>query len=129
MTFQGLTVPALSQMSKKGGNALGLDPSDGPLFHVLLYMVWEDAAKDQQLNRAASEFMAAAKAEAKSRGLYNRFIYLNYAGPYQNVIPGYGNANLAKLKSIAKKYDPEAVFQTLQPGGYKLEGAPYGEVV
>jgi hypothetical protein len=129
LTFQAFTVPALSQMSKKGGNALGLGPEDGPLFHVLLYMVWDDASKDDKFNKAALEFMNAAKAEAKSRGVYSRYIYLNYAGPYQNVIPGYGEANLAKLKSIAKKYDPTAVFQKLQPGGYKLEGAPYGETI
>lgn len=73
--------------------------------------------------------MQAAKEEAKARGLYNRFIYVNYAGPYQNVIPGYGEENLARLKKVAEKYDPRAVFQTLQPGGYKLEGAPYGEEV
>ncbi|KAL1603089.1 hypothetical protein SLS59_004746 [Nothophoma quercina] len=129
LTFQAFTVPALSQMSKKGGNALGLNPADGPLFHVLLYMVWDDASKDDTLNKAASEFMSAAKEEAKSRGLYNRYIYMNYGGPYQNVVPSYGDENLAKLKTIAKKYDPKAVFQTLQPGGYKLEGAPYGETV
>ncbi|KAH6639597.1 hypothetical protein C7974DRAFT_134998 [Boeremia exigua] len=129
LTFQAFTVPTLSQAAKKGGNALGLNPADGPLFHCLLYMVWDDASKDTTLNKAASEFMAAAKAEAKTRGLYNRYIYMNYAGPYQNVVPSYGEANLAKLKSIAKKYDPHAVFQKLQPGGYKLEGAPYGETV
>ncbi|KAJ8116801.1 hypothetical protein OPT61_g1844 [Boeremia exigua] len=129
LTFQAFTVPALSQTSKKGGNALGLSPDEGPLFHVLLYMVWDDASKDQTLNRAASEFMAAAKTEAKNRGLYNEYIYMNYAGPYQNVVPSYGEENLAKLKKIAKKYDPQAVFQKLQPGGYKLEGAPYGETI
>ncbi|KAF2996221.1 hypothetical protein E8E13_002600 [Curvularia kusanoi] len=129
LTFQAFTVPALSQMSKKGGNALGLDPADGPLFHVLLYMVWDDASKDETLNKAASKFMNDAKVEAKKRGLYSRYIYMNYAGPYQNVVPGYGDANLEKLKDIAKKYDPHAVFQKLQPGGYKLEGAPYGETI
>jgi hypothetical protein len=129
LTFQAFTVPALSQMSKKGGNALGLSPFDGPLMHTLLYMVWDDASKDDQINQAALDFWNAAKAEAKSRGLYSRYIYLNYAGPYQNVIRGYGEANLAKLKSISKKYDPSAVFQKLQPGGYKLEGAPFGETI
>jgi hypothetical protein len=129
LTFQAFTVPAMTQMSKKGGNALGLDPKDGPLFHCLLYMVWDDASKDDQFNKAALDFMNAAKVEAKKRGVYHRYIYMNYAGPYQNVVPGYGEANLAKLKKIAKKYDPSAVFQKLQPGGYKLEGAPYGETI
>ncbi|KAF2031606.1 FAD-binding domain-containing protein [Setomelanomma holmii] len=129
LTFQAFTVPALSQISKKGGNALGLSHNDGLLFHCLLYMVWDDASKDTHFNKAALDFMNAAKAEAKARGVYNRYIYMSYAGPYQNVVPSYGETNLAKLKSVAKKYDPSAVFQTLQPGGYKLEGAPYGETI
>jgi FAD/FMN-containing dehydrogenase len=129
LTFQAFTVPAMSQMSKKGGNALGLNPADGPLFHVLLYMVWTDANNDNKLNKAALEFMNAAKAEAKTRGLYNKYIYMNYAGPYQNVVPSYGDKNLAKLKAIANKYDPSAVFQKLSPGGFKLQGAPYGETI
>jgi len=129
LTFQAFAVPALNQMSKKGGNALGLDPKDGPLMHCLLYMVWDDASKDDQFNKAALEFMNAAKVEAKKRGVYHRYIYMNYAGPYQNVVPSYGETNLAKLKKVAKKYDPSAVFQKLQPGGYKLEGAPYGETI
>jgi FAD/FMN-containing dehydrogenase len=129
LTFQAFTVPAMQQMSKKGGNALGLSPTDGPLMHTLLYMVWDDAAKDNKLQQAALDFMSAAKAEAKKRGVYHDFIYLNYAGPYQNVIPSYGKEKLARLKAIAKKYDPTAVFQKLQPGGFKLEGAPYGETI
>jgi hypothetical protein len=116
-------------MSKKGGNALGLSPADGPLMHTLLYMVWDDASKDDQLNQAALDFMNAAKTEAKNRDVYTKYIYLNYAGPYQNVIPSYGDEKLGKLKSIAKKYDPIDVFQKLQPGGFKLEGAPYGETI
>jgi hypothetical protein len=115
LKFQAFTVPALSHVIKKGGNALGLDPEDGPLFHCLLYMVWDDASKDDKYDKAALDFMNAAKTEVKARGVYSRYIYMNYAGPYQNVVPGYGEANLAKPKSIAKRYDPRAVFR-----GYSL---------
>jgi hypothetical protein len=38
LTFQAFTVPALSHMSEKGGNALGLGPENGPLF--LAYFTW-----------------------------------------------------------------------------------------
>jgi hypothetical protein len=34
-----------------------------------------------------------------------------------------------KLKAISKKYDPTSVFQKLQPGYFKWEGAPFGTVV
>ena len=129
LSFQAFTVPAMKQMSKKGGNALGISPDDGPLMHILLYMVWEEASEDNKLQKAALDFMKAAKAEAKKQGVYHDFIYLNYASPYQSVIPSYGKDELAMLKSISNKYDPTAVFQKLQPGGFKLEGAPYGEKI
>ncbi|KAM5519909.1 FAD binding domain protein [Fusarium oxysporum f. sp. phaseoli] len=36
----------------------------------------------------------------------------------------YGTSNKSKLKGIAKKYDPQQVFQQLQPGYFKLDRAP-----
>lgn len=59
-------------------------------------------------------------AAAKQRGLYNEYVYLNDAGPDQAVFPGYGAKNFQRLRDISKKYDPEGVFQTLLPGGFKL---------
>ncbi|EUC50339.1 hypothetical protein COCMIDRAFT_1060 [Bipolaris oryzae ATCC 44560] len=127
LTFQVFTVPAMRRMSRKGGNALGPSPTDGPLMHSLLYLVWSDASQDTNIQRAAQNFISTAKTEAKRRGKYHDFIYLNYAGPYQNVIPSYGKEKLARLKAVSKMYDPAGVFQKLQPGGFKLEGAPFGE--
>lgn len=129
LSFQAFTVPAMEQMSKKGGNALGISPTDGPLMHILIYMVWDDETKDKEFQQAAQDFLKAAKAEAKKRALHHDFIYLNYASPYQNVIPSYGKDKHAKLLAVSKKYDPKAVFQKLQPGGFKLDGAPYGETI
>jgi hypothetical protein len=48
---------------------------------------------------------------------------MNYASQFQDVIASYGPRK-NKLKSIAKKYDPKDVFQTLQPGYFKLDRAP-----
>ena len=56
----------------------------------------------------------------------NDYIYMNYASPYQDVIESYGAENKQRLKDIAEEYDPIGVFQRLQPGYFKLEGAPYG---
>ena len=54
----------------------------------------------------------------------NDYIYMNYASQFEDVIKSYGAANKAKLKSIEQKYDPQAVFQTLQPGYFKLDRPP-----
>jgi hypothetical protein len=63
-------------------------------------------------------------AEAKTVGVFNEYVYMNYASMFQDAVAGYGAANKAQLKKIAKKYDPREVYQTLQPGYFKLDRAP-----
>ena len=58
-------------------------------------------------------------------GIYNEYIYMNYASMFQDPIAGYGEANKARLRKIANVYDPTGVYQTLQPGYFKLNnGSP-----
>ncbi len=56
-------------------------------------------------------------------GTDNPYIYLNYAGKNQDVLGGYGKANVKKMKVLSKKYDPDGVFQTLVPGGWQIADA------
>ena len=49
-----------------------------------------------------------------------KYIYQNYASQNQDVFAGYGAANKQRLIDISRKYDPEQIFQTLQPGYFKL---------
>ena len=117
-------------MQKKGGNALGLRPEDGPLFHALFYLSWTGEKDDKVVLKAAQDFLSASVAMAKELGAYNDYMYMPYSSPYQPVISGYGADNVARLKKVSKKYDPTGVFQSLQPGYFKLDGtAPYGQVV
>jgi hypothetical protein len=110
LTFQAITVPAMEAMQKNGGNALGLDPGEGPIYILNLALMYE-----------------RLQAEAVKRGLASDFIYMNYASPWQDPLASYGAANLERLRQVAKVYDPTGVFQRLQPGYFKLEGgAPYG---
>ena len=69
---------------------------------------------------ARQNFIDAATNIAKKNNQYFPFVYINYAGTNQSPICGYGAENVAYLKKIAQKYDPNRVFQTLLPGGFKL---------
>jgi hypothetical protein len=129
VAFQAFSKPALKAMQKKGGNALGLNPADGPFFHALFYTSWTDANDDKAILKAAQDFMDTSVKIAKELGAYNGYMYMPYSSPYQPVVSGYGAANVAKLKAVSKKYDPRRVFLDLQPGYFKLDGAPYGTVV
>lgn len=47
--------------------------------------------------------------------------YGNYCdGLSQDPFSTYGEKNIRKMKTTAKKYDPTGVFQTRVPGGYKI---------
>ncbi|KAL6711778.1 hypothetical protein ACN47E_002821 [Coniothyrium glycines] len=123
--FQAITVPQLEQMQKKGGNALGLTPADGPLLMINLASRWERAEDDERVIQANANIVSRMKDEARRRGLANDFLYMNYASQYQDVVASYGKS-AERLREIAKKYDPTAVFQKLQPGYFKLNGPPVG---
>ncbi|RAR05446.1 FAD-binding domain-containing protein [Stemphylium lycopersici] len=130
IAFQAFSKPALVAMQKNGGNTLGLYPEDGPYFHVLVYMAWNETSDDATMMKAADDYVQTSKAMAKELGVDNDYYYMPYSSGYQPVIAGYGTENVAKLNAISKKYDPSQVFQRLQPGYFKLDGeAPFGERV
>ncbi|KAL4887813.1 hypothetical protein BDV59DRAFT_189845 [Aspergillus ambiguus] len=124
LIYQGITEPILQNMTKYGGNALGLDASKGPLHLMHISTWWDNASDDETVYKFVNDYFDVVVAKAKSLGLYHEYIYMNYASQYQDVISSYGSANRAKLQAIASKYDPTGVFQTLQPGYFKLSGAP-----
>lgn len=118
--FQPISLNELSFMSKNGGNPLGLSGGDGPLILLNVAIAWSDPADDARIFALRDEFMSRTDSAAQAKGLYNRYIYQNYANPTQNVFASYGEENLQRLRDISKKYDPTGVFQRLQPGYFKL---------
>ncbi|KAF2001647.1 Glucooligosaccharide oxidase [Amniculicola lignicola CBS 123094] len=122
--FQIVSIPILQKMALRGGNPLGLSTASGPLLLVNPSAMWTNAADDTKVLQAYARFTARTTAEAKKRGLNVSYLYMNYASQFQAVVPSYGSANLAKLRTVAQKYDPSEVFQELQPGYFKLSGAP-----
>jgi len=121
-TLQVITVPQIQQMQKKGGNALGLKPADGPIFLMNLSIRWDKIEDDERVLQAAANIIRRFKEGSASMGMTEDYLYMNYASQYQDVIGSYSDK--AFLKTVAKKYDPRQVFQKLQPGYFKLEGAP-----
>ncbi|KAF2131847.1 FAD binding domain-containing protein [Dothidotthia symphoricarpi CBS 119687] len=125
MAVQPITEGALTAMQKHGGNALGLDPKNGPYFILNFNAAWNKKEDEPRFHEVIFNIIKLVEAEAKRRNLGNDFVYLNYASEYQDPIGSYGAANKQRLISISKRYDPTQVFQYLQPGGFKLiKGAP-----
>ncbi|KAI9740320.1 MAG: hypothetical protein M1834_004899 [Cirrosporium novae-zelandiae] len=119
--FQVITTPTLSQMSKNGGNALGLSSAE-PLLLLNLAFRWSYPSDDPAILAATANIVSKSIAQARAWGLDVEFLYMNYASQFQDVLPTYNATNYATLKGVAAKYDPDRVFQVLQPGYFKLSG-------
>ena len=91
-----------------------------------LAIMWSDESDDDRIIAAADRIIANSISAAKSKNLDYKYIYQNYASLSQSVFAGYGVANQERLIQISEKYDPDQVFQKLQPGYFKLNGTNGG---
>ncbi|KAI7220162.1 hypothetical protein KC333_g2543 [Hortaea werneckii] len=123
--LQIITTDELNHMARNGGNALGLSEEEGgPLLLLNIAFWWKDSADDERVLQTCQTILDNTVAYAGERDLAKAYRYMNYASQYQSVVPSYGATNHARLVEIARKYDPSGVFQRLQPGYFKLDGAP-----
>lgn len=81
---------------------------------------WDKPEEENIFRSAGEKMIEQLTAYAESIDGLNEYIYLNYADSTQNPLVGYGAENLQKLRSASEKYDPNGVFQTAVPGGFKL---------
>ncbi|KAL4947597.1 FAD-binding domain-containing protein [Aspergillus filifer] len=117
-TFQAL--PPIIPTSR---NSLGFAPDshpEGSLVLVLASNFWSSSSDSTALRNATRTLIEEIDALARSKGLAERFLYMNYADAWQDVIAGYGEGAVQELKRVAKAYDPREVFQRKVPGGFKL---------
>jgi hypothetical protein len=124
LIWQQITEGSLKASTRNGGNAMGFDPAEGPVHIIQLACSWNQTADDDTVYKVMSDIMQQIKTESVALGVANDWVYMNYASQFQDVIASYGDNNKAKLKAVAKKYDPQAVFQRLQLGYFKLDRAP-----
>jgi hypothetical protein len=112
--------------SQTGGNSLGLEDLPEDLVIVLATTTWTSSGSDELVNRVMKEFVDEAQGMARRVGVFNRYIYTNYAAGWQDPMKGYGERSLNFLKGVSAKYDPGQVFQRQVPGGFKLERGSSG---
>ncbi|PGH15342.1 hypothetical protein AJ79_02508 [Helicocarpus griseus UAMH5409] len=110
----------LQNSAKKGENALGLNADKGTYLMYAEVVEWKSSQYDDIINAWVEKTTNAINKATQEAGLYDPFTYMGDAAGFQSVIPGYGAENVAKLREVAKKYDPTGVFQTLMPGGFKI---------
>lgn len=124
--FQPLPLKIITSSSKTTthNNALGLLPSDQDDALLLQTTVMVRTSEQEALAYPYCQAFLAAVREFAS-GLPDgdgnlEWEYMNYANASQDPLRSYGEANVERLKHVAKKYDPEEVFQRLCVGGFKI---------
>jgi FAD/FMN-containing dehydrogenase len=84
---------------------------------------WSNPEDEETMREASRKILDRAEAVAKKNGTFMNFRYMNYASRDQDPLATYGPENLARLRSIAQRVDPEGVFQKLQHGGWLVTRA------
>ncbi|KAF4584879.1 hypothetical protein EYR40_001704 [Pleurotus pulmonarius] len=114
-----INVGMIAAAKNRGGNPFGLTEEDGDLFLVLISVFWTDPEDDVNMKGATQRLLEWATDTAKERGLFNRFIYMNYALNTQPVLESFGQDNFNRMKKVKAKYDPKGLLNVWK-GGYKL---------
>lgn len=103
-----------------GANMFGLTPGRTDDVMVDMTATYANKADDTLVRSVIRNIVDKQRALLQSHGHLMDFIYLNYADISQEVLQSWGADNVAKLKAVSKKYDPQGVFQKQVPGGYKI---------
>lgn len=103
-----------------GGNMLGIDrqPENGLLWLAVAQV--RTAEQERFAYSKIKEWVRAVKKFAASIDGNLEWTYLNYADKSQDPLGSYGVENVRVMQEVAQKYDPQGVFQTLCPGGFKV---------
>jgi hypothetical protein len=106
---------------KRGGNMIGFDLEEK---NSVLWTAGVEIKTNQQDRIYAQSLMnkmaADLKSYSKSVGGATDLVYLNYADTTQDPLGSYGANNVNYLKRVAERYDPEELFQTRFPLGFKI---------
>ncbi|CAG8949541.1 hypothetical protein HYFRA_00007773 [Hymenoscyphus fraxineus] len=116
--FQPISAAVAGHGTKRGGNALGLNPV------AQTWMVADTAWWHKEDTKTATDFAAnmfkKVDVATKASNLYEPYLFMNDAAREQPVIASYGAKNVARMKMVQKMYDPFCAFQKLVVGGFKL---------
>ncbi|CAI6228924.1 unnamed protein product [Periconia digitata] len=119
LTFQA-TMPAPKTGTPP--NSLGFTSLESPekdLVFLQIVFTFTDSSATEGLQSALKDFVRIFNAAAEDEGVKHRFVYLNFAASFQDPFAGYGADSLSLLRRVARKYDPQGVFQR-QVGGFKV---------
>lgn len=81
---------------------------------------WSDEADNERVTTASTALVAAVEKAAHDLQAYDPFVYLCYAGDWQDPISSYWSDSVQQLKELRARVDPDGVFTRPVPGGFKI---------
>ncbi|KAF2033559.1 FAD-binding domain-containing protein [Setomelanomma holmii] len=118
--FQSIPTVFSKHSVERGGNVLGLDKVETNSI-MLLFNIAVKTADEEALARPllASYGKQMQDFAASKNGLVD-WQFMNYADREQDPLASYGSENVEKIRAAARKVDPQGIFQTKAPGGFKI---------
>ncbi len=110
---QPITKSMMTASQKNGGNSLSLNPEDGPLIDAHFSAEWDNPQLDDFMLNTVQEMATSAKEITKREGVTSNFVYMNYAGHWQDPLRDYGEESYKNLQKVSAKYDPEGTLKKL----------------
>ncbi|KAJ5736907.1 Bifunctional solanapyrone synthase [Penicillium malachiteum] len=103
-----------------GRNSLGLPPGGEDIVMSVIIVSYSNTADDKIVRKRLKEVFNQHEDILRRGGYFIPWKYLNYADKLQDPIGSYGHDIKCRLQGVSKKYDPNGLFQTIVPGGFKL---------
>ncbi|CAJ2503970.1 Uu.00g113640.m01.CDS01 [Anthostomella pinea] len=104
----------------QGGNVLGMDRQAGNCVLFQVFMVFTGASLEPEARRRMVAYRETVKGQSVRTGTDVEFEYLNYADKTQTPLETYGEDNIAFMRAVAAKYDPQQILRARMSGGFKL---------
>lgn len=117
---QPITKAMITASQKNGGNSMSLNPEDGPLLETHSLVEWKDAELDDTILNINQELITAIKEATMCHDVHHDFVYMNYAGEWQDPLKSYGEESYQNLQKVAAKYDPNGSLKALWKGYFQV---------
>lgn len=118
--FQPLPTILFDHGVEKGGNVLGMDRQTENCVLFQVFMVFTGAGLEAEARSRLVAYREAVREQSVRTGTDVEFAYLNYADKTQDPIGTYGEDNVAFLRNVSAKYDPDQILRERLPGGFKI---------
>ena len=116
-----MAIKPFGRTSVRPGNTLGNTAVGQTWWSVLAE--WDSPADVATMRNTMAHMAEFMTKESKAVGKYLPYKFANDASRIQNVMASYGTENLARMKTVSRKFDRDQVFQTLQGGGWRISSA------